>query len=229
MVLLGQELHGVVDAFELAAGDRQVARMLRAAAQQDRVLFLLERLHIHIHANVRIANEGHAFVAHLLDAAVDDVFFELEVGNAVAEQAADAVVLLVDRDGVSGAAQLLRGGQAGRPAAHDGDALSGVLLGRLGADPALVPGAVDDGALNQLDRNGRSVDAEHARGLAGSGADAAGELGEVVGGVQTLAGALPAALVNEVDPVGDEVVNGAAGVAEGDAAIHAASALLALL
>ena len=41
--------------------------------------------------------------------------------------------------------------------------------------------------------------------------------------------ALPAVVVDEIVPVGDEVVDRAAGVAEGHAAIHAASALLALL
>ncbi len=66
-------------------------------------------------------------------------------------------------------------------------------------------------------------------GFAGRGADAAGELGEVVGGMQTANGALPTAVVGEVVPVGDEVVDGAAGVAEGNAAIHAAGTLLALL
>ena len=45
----------------------------------------------------------HALLAHLLEAPVDDPLLELEVGNAVAEQAADAVALLEDRDGVTGA------------------------------------------------------------------------------------------------------------------------------
>ncbi len=42
-------------------------------------------------------------------------------------------------------------------------------------------------------------------------------------------GCLPAIVVDEIVPVGDEVVDRAAGVAEGHAAVHAASALLALL
>ena len=40
--------------------------------------------------------EGHAFGAHLLDARVDDALLHLEVGDAVAQQAADAVVALED-------------------------------------------------------------------------------------------------------------------------------------
>ena len=42
-------------------------------------------------------------------------------------------------------------------------------------------------------------------------------------------GGFPAVVVDQVVPVGNEIVDRAAGVAEGHAAIHAASALLALL
>ena len=226
---MGQELHGEVDALEFAAGDLEVARLLGAAAEQNGVVVLGEVLDRHVDAHVRVGDKGDAFGAHLVDAAVDDVLFQLEVGNAVAQQAADAVGLFIDGDRVAGAAQLLRGGQASRAAAHHGDPLAGVLLGRLGTNPALVPGALDDAALDDLDGDGRLVDAQHAGGLAGSGTDAAGELGKVVGGVQAADGCLPAAVVGQVVPVGNEVVDRAAGVAEGHAAIHAASALLALL
>jgi hypothetical protein len=165
---------------------------------------------------------------HLLDAAVDDVLFQFEVGDAVAQQAADAIVFLIDGDRVAGAAQLLRCRQSGWTAADNGDFLSGGLRGRLGLNPAFVPGALDDAAFNELDGNGGLIDAQHAGGFAGSGADAAGELGEVVGRVEAANGALPAAVVDQVVPVGDQVIDGAAGVAKGYTAIHATGALLAL-
>src|SRR5207244_8260739 len=69
------------------------------------------------------------------------------------------------------------------------------------------------------------VDVEDARLLAGRGTDAAGELGEVVGRVEAVDGLAPAAAVHEVVPVGDDVPERAALVAEGDAAVHAARAL----
>ena len=161
-ILLRQELHGVVNALELAAGNGQVARMLGAAAEQDGVVVSVSDVDGDVDADVRVGVEDDAFGAHLLDAAIEDVLLKLEVGNAVAEQAADAVVLLVDGDGVAGAAKLLRGGEAGGAAADDGDALAGGLLGRLGVNPALVPCAFDDGALDELDGDGRLIDAEHA-------------------------------------------------------------------
>ncbi len=97
---------------------------------------------------MRVGLENDALGLHLRDTAIDDVLLKLEVGNAVAEQAADAVVLLVDGDGVAGASKLLRGGKARGSAADDGDTLAGGLLGRFGMDPALVKAALDDGALN---------------------------------------------------------------------------------
>jgi uncharacterized membrane protein len=96
-------------------------------------------------------------------------------------------------------------------------------------NPPLGPGAVNNGALDDFNRDGGQVDAEHAGGFARSGADAASELGKVIGGVETMNGGLPASIVCHIIPVGNEVVDRTAGVAEGNAAVHAARALLALL
>jgi len=96
-------------------------------------------------------------------------------------------------------------------------------------NPSFVPCALDDAALDELDRNGWLVDAENAGGLAWSRADAPRELREIVGGVQAPNGCFPPAVVRQVVPIGDQVVDRAAGVAEGHAAVHAAGSLLALL
>ena len=72
---------------------------------------------------------------------------------------------------------------------------------------------------------GSCVDAEHAGRLARRRAQPAGELGEVVGGVQPLDGLVPVVAVDQVVPVGDEVAERAAVVAERDAAVHAARRL----
>ena len=106
---------------------------------------------------------------HLGEPAVDVVLLHLEVGDAVAEQAADPVVALEDDDVVPGPGELLGGGQAGGAGADHGDLLAGLDPGRLGDDPALLPGAVDDALLDLLDRD-RVVDqAEDAGRLAGAG------------------------------------------------------------
>ena len=97
--------------------------------------------------------ERDALRLHLFDAALDVALLHLEVGNAVAQQAAGMRVLLVDMHLMAGARELLRAGEARRPGADHGDALAGLDLGRLRLDPALLPGAVDDRAFDRLDRH----------------------------------------------------------------------------
>ncbi len=57
----------------------------------------------------RAAAKVDALGAHLLEAPIDEVLFELEVGDAVAKQPADAIVALEHGDVVAGARELLRG------------------------------------------------------------------------------------------------------------------------
>src|ERR1700722_8597452 len=103
------------------------------------------------------------------------------------------------------AVELLRRGEPGRSRADDGDAPPGAMRRRLRADPALVERAIDDRLLDLLDRHGIVVDGQHACGFARSRAKAAGELGEVVGGMQALDGGLPVVASDEVVPLRDEV------------------------
>ena len=130
LVLLGQELHGEVDAIEVAAGHRQVARLLGTAGQQHGIKIFVQLLGrdgflgpvgdlgilaqtvfggAHKHAGAERDTLG----LHLLHAAVDVRLFHLEVGNAVAQQPAHAVVLFKQRDAVACACQLLGSRHAG--------------------------------------------------------------------------------------------------------------------
>jgi hypothetical protein len=128
---------------------------------------------------------------------------------------------------VARAAQLLRGGEPGRAGADHGDGAAGLEARRARDDPALVERAVDDRDLDLLDRDRVALaDLQHAGGLAGRGAELAGELGEVVGRVQLVDRLAPAVAVDEVVPVRDQVAERAAVVAERHAALHAARALL---
>src|SRR6516164_1404881 len=136
------------------------------------------------------------------------------MGDAVAEQASNAVGLFEDGDPVAGAAELLGGSETSGPGAYDGDAFTGADGGRFGDDPAFGEGAIDDGALDGLDGDRRFVDAENASGFARGGADASGEFGEVVGRVEDAHRFLPAAFEDEVVEVRDDVGQRTAGVAE---------------
>ena len=150
----------------------------------------------HVCADVGIGDEFDAFGAHLLDAALDVALLHFEIGDAVAQQAADAVGLFEDGDGVPGARELLRGGEACGSGTDDGDAFTRAHGGRLRVDPAFGKGAIDDGLLDMLDGHGRFVDAEHARGFARRGAEAAGEFREVIGGVQLARRFAPSAAID---------------------------------
>ena len=98
--------------------------------------------------------------------------------------------------------------------------------GKLGRHPAVGPGAIDDGAFDRLDRHRRVVEVERAGGFARRGADAAGEFGEIIGRMQIARGLLPVGAIDEIVPVRDLVVDRAAVVAKGNAAIHAACGLI---
>src|SRR5262249_37069777 len=139
---------------------------------------------------------------------------------------------------VAGARELLRAGKARRAGADHRAPLAGLVGGDLRRQPAVRPGAIDDGAFDRLDGDGVVVDVERAGGLARGRADAPGELRKIVGRVQVARGFFPVALVDEVVEVGDLVVDRAAGdarlrragaVAIGNAAIHAARGLVARL
>ena len=98
-----QVLHRLVDAGELAPGNREVAPRGGAAREHDRVE-LLQVADGHVLADVRVRLELRALRLHLRDAAVEVTLLHLELGDAVAQQAADAVGPLEHGDVVTGAA-----------------------------------------------------------------------------------------------------------------------------
>jgi hypothetical protein len=95
-VLLHQKLHGEVHAAELAPGDGQIARRPRAHGQHRRVEVVRELLAAHVRPDGDAHAERDPLRAHLRDARVEDALLHLEVGDAVAEEAPDAVVALED-------------------------------------------------------------------------------------------------------------------------------------
>src|SRR3546814_4688318 len=67
------------------------------------------------------------------------LLLHLELGDAVAQQAADLVGALIDRDRVTRAGELLGGSQARGTGTDDRDGLPGQPLRRLGPDEARLP------------------------------------------------------------------------------------------
>ncbi len=221
----GQEFHRLVDAGVLAARDREVTPRGGAAHEHDGVELLSQLRDGDIDTDVDVRPELGALGSHLREPAFEVTLLHLELGDAVAQQATDAVGALEHHDVVARTRQLLRGGEPGGARADDRRLAPRLHLGDDGRDPALGPRPLDDLDLDLLDGDRVLVDAEHARGLTRGGAQATGELREVVGGVQALDGVAPVVAVDEVVPVRDEVPERAAVVAERDAAVHAAAGL----
>src|SRR5262249_5135499 len=101
--------------------------------------------------------------------------------------------------------------------------------------PTFLERLVDDGALDALDCHRLLIDAEDTRPFARRRADTAGEFRKIVRLVQALDGFFPQAVVNEIVPLRNEVIDGTAGrhafeqgsrMAEWHTAIHAPRALL---
>ena len=176
--------------------------------------------------DVGVHPEPDPLLAEEFQPPVQDPLLQLELGDPVAQEAPDPVGPLEDRDPVAGAVELLRRRQSGRPGADHRHLLPGAAERRLGRDPPGLEGAVDDRQLDGLDRHRIVVDPQDAGAFARRGAQRPGELGEIIRGVEAVAGLPPAVPVHQVVPVRDDVPQGAALVAEGDAAIHAARALL---
>src|SRR5690606_26618831 len=178
-------------------------------------------------ADLDTGPESGALRRHLLDARVDEALLHLDGGDAVAKQPTDAVLAPVRDAAVTCARELVCRGEAGGPRARGRDGLARQPLRWLRLHPSVGERVVGDRLLDALDRDRRLVDAEHARALAWCGAQPAGELREVVRGVQPVAGCTALISPGQVVPLRDEIAQRAAGVAEGHAAVHAPAGLTA--
>ena len=214
-----------MDVVQLATGHGQITPLRRTAGQHDRVVRGVQHGDVDVVADHGVRAELGSFSDHLLETLVDVALLHLELGDPVAQQAADPIGPFEHEHVVAGARQLLGGRQPGGSRTDHDDPLAGPHGRHLRHDPALFERLVDDLDLDLLDRDRRLVDAEHAGRLARRRTQPTGELREVVGGVQPIDGVVPVLAIDEVVPVGDQVAERAAVVAERDPAVHAASGL----
>ena len=152
--------------------------------EHDRVVLRAHLVGVDVDADAAVGHNLEALGFHLLDAPIDDPLFQLEIGNAVDQQSADAIRALVERHRMSRARELLRACEPRRSRAHDCDALAGLLRGRQRRDPFFRPGVIDDVLLDQFDRDRIVVDVQHAGFFTRRGTDSAGELRKIVGRMQ---------------------------------------------
>ena len=173
--------------------------------------------------------EGHALSFHLFHALIDQLLLELEVGNTVTKQATNTIVFLVNRDVMSSTRKLLSTGETGGTRSHNRYTFACSGLWRLGRYPPFGPGFVDNCVLNGFDSNSVIVNVQRTSGFTRSRTNSPGELRKIIGRVQYINRPTPVLVINQIVPVGDDVVDGAPVVTKGDATVHATSGLFARL
>src|SRR5262249_20394811 len=139
-ILQRQKIHCEVDAVELSAGNVQIARLLGSGCERDRIELVEESSRGNavgtVAADMGVRSEFDALGAHRLDAAVDLLLLQLEIGNAVTKHPPDAIAFLEQYNVVSGAPELLSAGHARRARPDHRNALARARTRRLRYDPA---------------------------------------------------------------------------------------------
>ena len=135
---------------------------------------------------------------------------------------------------MTGFVELISAREAGRTGSDHRDLFTGPLFWRVGHDPSLGESPFNDGKLDVFDGDCWLNDAEDAGTLAGSRADAPGELGKIVGLVQAIQSLPPQTPVDQVVELRDEIVDRTTAgctvenhptLAKGRAAVHTARPL----
>ena len=174
-VLLREELRRGKNAVEFASGNLEIARLTGSGGDDHGVVFALQVFAGDVDADVDAGFEFHAFGLHQLDAAFNDLFFEFEIGNAVAEESAGLEIALIDRDFVSVLIEDRRGGKSGGTGADDGDRFSGTFRHVPDLHKSLFISLFHNVAFNLANRDRFEIETAGAGAFAESGADARGE------------------------------------------------------
>ena len=232
LVRRGEIVDGAHDSRAARAGAGQIAGLVDTRGDEHGIMFLAQLGKADVLADVAVHHELHTALFKLFVAAHDDVFFQLEAGNAVGQQPAGAVVAVIDGDLHTCAAQTVGGGKAAGAGADDADALA-ALGGWLDVlDPAFFKRRVGDVFLDRTDGDGavaRLLD--HAVAFAQTilRADATADFREGVGRLRNLVGFLEPPGRGHAQPVGDIVVKRAVALTVRHTALAAPRRLLGCL
>ncbi len=224
-----QILHRRVHPGQGAARHSQLAAIRSAAGEHDRVRSGPQLLDPEIDPDLHPNPEGRALGSQLIEAPVKPALLHPEFRDAVAQQAADPIGPLVDHHVVTGPGELLGGGQPRRTGADHGDHAPGPGRRPQRGEPPPSTGVVDDRQLHLLDRDRIGVDRQHAGVLARGRAQRAGELGEVVRGVQPIRRPPPLTPPDQLVPVRDQISQRATRVTKRHPAVHTPARLHPLL
>ena len=224
----GEVVERLHDVGEADAGRGDVARPVDAGADEQRVVARAQLVERQPRADLAVEVEADAARGQHVGAPLDHPLVELEIGDAVDQQAAHPVVAIVDVDLIAALAQLVGDREPGRAGADHPDRFRALApgLGRL--HPAPLEGDIRDVLLDGADGHRLEALLDHAVAFAQTilRADAAADLRHVVGRRRELVGLLEPILGGHPQPVGDVVVQRAVDLAERNAALLAPPCLL---
>ena len=114
--VLVQELHGVVNAVQVAVRDGQVTSDSSSSREDNCVVLLAESFEVGLTllTNGDTSLEVDALSSHEVDTALNDLLVELHVGDTVHEKTTNAVRALVDGDLVASLVELVGSGETSR-------------------------------------------------------------------------------------------------------------------
>ena len=199
-VLLLQVLQCKMNAVQVAPRNRQVAWPSRTGREYDGVKSLQG-----FQGRIGLRLKNDALRLHDREPAVDHPFLQLEIRDAVAQQPARPLAFLKHRHRMTGAIELLRGGQAGRPRTDHRHALACTCRRRLRLDPTAFERTLDDRLFNGLDHGRSLVNAQHAGLFAQGRAQASRELRKVVRRRQPVPSQPPLAAIHQIIPFRTQV------------------------
>ena len=225
-----QILHRQITPFGILSIDPGAPPFGGAGPEEDRIVIFDQFLEGDIFADLRIEMEDGSRLLQLGDTALDDVFVEFEAGDAVGQQSAGTALPVENFHVDSLPQEESRDGEARGTGSDDGNLFADLFVGETGtqtffeslfADESF-DGADGDGAVAVVEGTGALTEAV-------VGADPSHHFGEGRGFVGESESQLQILLRRAFEPVGDEVVQGAAVVAVGVTALDAAVGLFARL
>ena len=190
----GEVIQRADDAFGTDAGGFDVAGFVNSGGDQNGVVLATDGVEGQVFADFAVQHEGDACDFKLFDALHDHRLFQFETGDAVGQQAAGAVVAVIDGDLHAGAAQNVGGGKATGASADDADGFGALGAGGDRFDPAHFPRLVGEVFFDRADGDGAVAGLFNdavAFAEAVLRADAAADFREGVGGLATARRLLP--------------------------------------
>ena len=180
------------------AGGNKHGVMLRAQIIQRRIA---------AHFEIRV--ENNAGILKPLHTAHDNVFLQLETGDAISQQSAHPVVTVIDMNVIASDAQIFRRRQSTRASANNANRLAARRPDLDGFYPALLPRRIGDVFFDRANRDGvMACKFNDAIALAQAilRADTAANLGHSAGQVRQLISFAQTAFGGEAQPIGNMVV-----------------------